>query len=524
MRKVLLLSVLSLFLFVGNVLATSTCPYAWYHLNETSGTAVNDSSGNNRNGTTINSPTWVAGKLNNSIQLNGNQGISLGNIAGFERTDSFSAEAWIYPTTSVATLTIVSKATSAPAYTGWLVAFNNAKIYVYLINNFATINEIIVSTTKTFPTSAWSHIVVTYDGTSLANGVKIYVNGTLQNTDVGYNSLTGSLINSEPTQIGSGFGGLFYFYGKLDEVTIYNYTLTAEQATLRWNGGAGTEGIAGCTSPSCACLDWVNGTCFNITHRTQTRTCIPDSCDIQTQYIPDASCFVDYSFPTYTNFTANVTNNTALNVGDCVNISALWNDNVQLANYRNSSSINSGSWTDSSWQSFVTNYTNFTMCYPSSALGGNWTMKITATDTSNNTNSTGTFFFTNTSLIPCVCGNWTNEGCYNTTHRLQTRNCTPSLCDIESRYVSNSSCNALPLYNGSADVSAYLTGYCLDNTTIKMNVTYQGQLIEVIKTCPYNCDLKNNVCYNSTSNSWLIAIAIIAGLIIFIILLKGVFG
>ena len=54
---------------IAHLIAFPISPYAWYHLNETSGTAVSDSSGNGRNGTTVNSPSWVAGKLNNSIQL-----------------------------------------------------------------------------------------------------------------------------------------------------------------------------------------------------------------------------------------------------------------------------------------------------------------------------------------------------------------------------------------------------------------------------------------------------------------------
>lgn len=45
--------------------------YLHYHLNELSGSVVNDSSGNSRNGITINSPLWVDGKLNKCIQLNG---------------------------------------------------------------------------------------------------------------------------------------------------------------------------------------------------------------------------------------------------------------------------------------------------------------------------------------------------------------------------------------------------------------------------------------------------------------------
>jgi hypothetical protein len=45
--------------------------YLQYHLNESSGTAVADSSGNSRHAITQNGPTWMAGKLNNCLNLNG---------------------------------------------------------------------------------------------------------------------------------------------------------------------------------------------------------------------------------------------------------------------------------------------------------------------------------------------------------------------------------------------------------------------------------------------------------------------
>jgi hypothetical protein len=227
-------------------ITTTTVPisnltaYAHYHLNETSGTNAYDSSGNNRNGTTINSPSWVVGKLNNSINLNGNQAITLGNIADFERTDNFSIEAWTYPTSAVGQQGIVAKEMNSSTYTGWSVDFVSAKISVYMVNSWSS-NVLMVTTTNTYPLSIWSHIVVTYDGTSTPNGIKIYVNGTIQTTSTNYNTLTGTIKNSEPTRIGQGQTGMAWYYGKIDEVVIYNMTLSAEDVTFRYNSGMGIE-------------------------------------------------------------------------------------------------------------------------------------------------------------------------------------------------------------------------------------------------------------------------------------------
>jgi hypothetical protein len=91
-------------------------------LNESSGTSVSDSSGNNRNGTTVNMEDgdWVAGKLNNALIFDGtNEYINCGDIANFERTEPFSVDFWI-KTSSVSTSQIVGRRSSTtPATQGW---------------------------------------------------------------------------------------------------------------------------------------------------------------------------------------------------------------------------------------------------------------------------------------------------------------------------------------------------------------------------------------------------------------------
>lgn len=95
---------------------------------------------------------------------------------------------------------------------------------------------------------------------------------------------------------------------------------------------------------------------------------------------------------------SNVSNNTAVNVGTSVRISAQWYDNVQPSVYTNSSAVNGTNWAIGTWQTFSAgNWSNFTIVYPSSAQGGNFTVKIYANDSSNNQNVTGTWYWYNVS-------------------------------------------------------------------------------------------------------------------------------
>lgn len=68
---------------------------ALYHLNETSGSSVDDSSTNNNDGTTTNSPSWNAGNMNNGLSLNGsNQYVSAPDSPSLSVTGSNTVEAW----------------------------------------------------------------------------------------------------------------------------------------------------------------------------------------------------------------------------------------------------------------------------------------------------------------------------------------------------------------------------------------------------------------------------------------------
>ena len=67
----------------------------WYKFDETSGTTAADSSGNGKNATLVNGPTWVAGKSGNAVNLDGsNDYVSM--PSGIVSTlNDFTIAAWV---------------------------------------------------------------------------------------------------------------------------------------------------------------------------------------------------------------------------------------------------------------------------------------------------------------------------------------------------------------------------------------------------------------------------------------------
>jgi len=224
---------------------TPLTPYAWWHLNESSGAIASDSSGNGRNGTLINmeDEDWGAGKLNNCLQFGGvNEYIDCGDIASFERNESFSVEFWINFTTTSALIVLGRLELNNR---GWGIWIGSGFLYFDLKNS--PDNRLTMQTNTAWNDGVEHHVVITYDGSSTANGVKFHVDSVLQATIIGSNNLTDTTITAVNFRIAAKDDGN-YLIGKLDEIVIYTEILSQDMINFRYNSGVGTEEIIGAYS------------------------------------------------------------------------------------------------------------------------------------------------------------------------------------------------------------------------------------------------------------------------------------
>lgn len=223
----------------GGVATLKSQFYANWHLNEASGTNAADTSGNSRNGTTVGAPSWVAAKLNNGLQFNGTtQYVSCGDIAGFERTDSFSVECW-FKTIGASDMIVISKMLGSGNYTGWEMYIGSGRVYADLFGIYPS-SYLRKYTVATFNDNNWHHAVITYNGSSLSSGTKIYVDGSLQSTTTVSDTLSTTMINAANLQFAAR-NATSLFTGILDEIVIYGKELTSGEVTSRYNGGSGIE-------------------------------------------------------------------------------------------------------------------------------------------------------------------------------------------------------------------------------------------------------------------------------------------
>ena len=104
--------------------------------------------------------------------------------------------------------------------------------FVFFINESST-NRIVVTFTTTFDvTNQFVHIAFTYDGSTNASGVKMYLNGVEQtNRTVTSDTLTATTNLAVSTDFGNASEHTF------DELSIYHDELTSTEVTTLYNGG-----------------------------------------------------------------------------------------------------------------------------------------------------------------------------------------------------------------------------------------------------------------------------------------------
>lgn len=205
---------------------------------------ANDESGNGYDGTLIGATLMTNrfGKVGSACYFDGvNDRIDLPSaVLNFERTNLFSHSFWI-KTDDVDGGNIIAKMQSSSIARGVNVVLANGLLRVQLISYNAINNKIQVEGTTPLSDDEWHHVVVTYDGSSSASGVIIYIDGYPETKTVVRDSLTGTIINSTTPTIGSRNSG-YYYNGGIDDVRIYNRALSvAEVAALYTSNDDGSN-------------------------------------------------------------------------------------------------------------------------------------------------------------------------------------------------------------------------------------------------------------------------------------------
>lgn len=171
-----------------------------------------------------------------------NEWVSMGDVADFEfeRTDTFSFSLWVKSTASARSYALVAKnGWNYTVTSGYYLRFNvGGEVEIFLVASNTTMIRVIQSTTGVLNDGSWHHVVMTYDGSSSAAGVKVYIDGVDTSLSVTQDNISsGSFLNNKAFSLGALAGEDFWLDGKIEEASVWNKVLTQADVDNIYNSG-----------------------------------------------------------------------------------------------------------------------------------------------------------------------------------------------------------------------------------------------------------------------------------------------
>ena len=195
-------------------------------------------------------PEIVEGKQGKALQFGGKDFLSLGELGDIEWYDEVSFGGWIYYSTSHEKYRgIFARRNGEQKRQGYdLVLTPDNRLAARIIHQYSPKTRkkpaqgyaLDVQTPKPLSKNEWHHVLLTYDGSGKAAGLKIYVNGDLQPQVIAYDKLENKTIsNGNDFLVGNWnhrsreLGDLLGFVGgKVDEPLLYKRALSPVEARL----------------------------------------------------------------------------------------------------------------------------------------------------------------------------------------------------------------------------------------------------------------------------------------------------
>jgi hypothetical protein len=162
--------------------------------------------------------------------FDGRRCLDAGDVGDFGYEDKFSLAAWVRPD-APGTGMIVSRMADVLFGDGYGLRLEAGKVQVLLVKRWLD-DAIRVETERSLPAGEWHHVLMTYDGSRTAAGVRVYIDGRPEKLRVRLDELNQTFKTTEPLRVGAGGGPDGRFRGRLADVRVYDDRLTAEEAEL----------------------------------------------------------------------------------------------------------------------------------------------------------------------------------------------------------------------------------------------------------------------------------------------------
>jgi hypothetical protein len=191
---------------------------------------------------TVVDPVLTAGKFGQAFQSNGDDILSLGKVGIFHRAQPFSIGVWVNIPKELSKGVILHKGQGDILYNfrGYFLNIREGKAELLMAHTWPY-NNIVRISQALLPKQKWIHLTMTYDGSSKASGLKLYIDGKeasmITEKDNLYKDIIwpkGAHLGKEQPglQVGADMRGAGFKNGLVDELVVYGRELTAAEVSL----------------------------------------------------------------------------------------------------------------------------------------------------------------------------------------------------------------------------------------------------------------------------------------------------
>lgn len=182
-------------------------------------------------------PDIVEGKTGQGLQLDGDAWLDLGQVGVFDRATPFSISLWAKIPAGLENGVLFHKGIGAALYNlrGYHLALKDNRFEILMARTEPY--NAILEYSKTIPRDEWIHLTLTYDGSAKADGLRFFLNGKEQETQVESDNLYKSILFQYPNQeepglqIGARWRGVGAAGSVVDDIKVFEGELSPLEVT-----------------------------------------------------------------------------------------------------------------------------------------------------------------------------------------------------------------------------------------------------------------------------------------------------
>ncbi|MEM7454912.1 MAG: DUF1553 domain-containing protein [Planctomycetota bacterium] len=178
------------------------------------------------------------GLIGPAARLTRSSTIELGEFGNFARDQPYSVGCWV-KCTSKRSGAIIGRMDNENGYRGWDVWQNDGEFAAHIIDKWTENGIKVITKGNRVTPGKWQHVMVTWDGSGSASGMKIYVDGIAAELRVDRDTLKedADTQTDTPLRIGRRSTGQYPLEGYVQDFVLYGRTLDAvEIANIAQSG------------------------------------------------------------------------------------------------------------------------------------------------------------------------------------------------------------------------------------------------------------------------------------------------